>query len=162
MNCAFGLCNLVNSLTLSVICSYPDKMDCPEVTASVVQPYIHTFIQEQTYVQAPSYIHTQIYQSYTQEQIPECPQNVAQYSPVHTSPYHQQGLHKKGSLRKEDVIKRNRVQTMWVIFMILLFVVAKNFVNCLTYFVHIVVFQLMKHCRLTINFNDLFFFLTQR
>lgn len=99
-------------------CSPPTlNMDCPEVTASVVSPYIqeHTYIQEQTYVQAPSYIHSHIYQAtYTQEQSAiDMSQNVQNYSPVHTSPYHQQSLHKKGSLRKEDVCKRNRVQTMY-------------------------------------------------
>lgn len=75
-------------------------MERPQITTSVHQ--------EQTYIQAPSYIQSQNY-------------NTPSASPIYarTSPNGSgyvsvsQSLHKKGSLRNTDVLKRSRVQTSY-------------------------------------------------
>lgn len=66
-------------------------------------------IQEQTYIQAPSFVQAQNYSAQAPSPLYCRPSsNTSGYVSV-TQP-----LHKKGSLRNGDVLKRSRVQTTYV------------------------------------------------
>lgn len=79
-------------------------MERPQITVSMGS----SVLQEQTYIQAPSYIQSQAYST---------PSNSPMYA--RTSPNSSgyisvsQSLHKKGSLRNTDILKRSRVQTSY-------------------------------------------------
>lgn len=66
-------------------------------------------MQEQTYIQAPSYVQPQNYAT------PPPTTIYARTSPSNSSyvSVTSQSLHKKGSLRNGDILKRSRVQTMY-------------------------------------------------
>lgn len=81
--------------------SFPQKMDSrPQISSNVGQ--IH--IQEQTYIQAPSYMQTQNYST------PATSPIYARTSPNGSGYVVPQALHKKGSLRNGDILKRSRIQ----------------------------------------------------
>lgn len=65
-------------------------------------------MQEQTYIQAPSYVQSQNYAT------PPPTTIYARTSPSNSSyvSVTSQPLHKKGSLRNGDILKRSRVQNM--------------------------------------------------
>lgn len=79
-------------------------MDRQQITTSMGSS-VH---QEQTYIQAPSYIQSQTYST------PSASPVYARTSP-NSSGYVtvSQTLHKKGSLRNTDILKRSRVQTSY-------------------------------------------------
>lgn len=85
-------------------CSFPPKMDRQQITTSMGS----SGHQEQTYIQAPSYIQSQTYST------PSGGSVYARTSP-NGSGYVSvtQSLHKKGSLRNTDILKRSRVQTSY-------------------------------------------------
>ncbi|XP_071054671.1 IQ motif and SEC7 domain-containing protein 1 isoform X8 [Onthophagus taurus] len=83
--------------------SFPQKMDRPQVSSNMT----HLHIQEQTYIQAPTYMQTQNYSTPATSPIyARSSPNGSGYISV------QQPLHKKGSLRNGDVHKR-RVQNTY-------------------------------------------------
>ncbi|CAH0562707.1 unnamed protein product [Brassicogethes aeneus] len=83
--------------------SFPPKMDRSQIVNSMGST---DHIQEQTYIQAPSFVQTQNYQAPAPSPIYCRPSpNSSGYVSVSAQP-----LHKKGSLRNGDFLKRSRVQ----------------------------------------------------
>lgn len=78
-------------------------MERPQISPALGSVHM----QEQTYIQAPSYVQSQNYSS-------PAPSSIYARTSPNSSGYVSvsQPLHKKGSLRNGDILKRSRVQTM--------------------------------------------------
>ncbi|KAJ3639806.1 hypothetical protein Zmor_003142 [Zophobas morio] len=88
--------------------SFPPKMERSQIVNSMGSS---DHIQEQTYIQAPSFVQAQNYSTPTPSPIyARTSPNNSTYVNV-SQPL--QPLHKKGSLRNGDVLKRSRVQTTY-------------------------------------------------
>ncbi|XP_068917650.1 IQ motif and SEC7 domain-containing protein 1 isoform X4 [Tenebrio molitor] len=87
------------------VISFPPKMERSQIVNSMGSS---DHIQEQTYIQAPSFVQAQNYSTPT-------PSPMYSRASPNNSTYVNvsQPLHKKGSLRNGDVLKRSRVQTTY-------------------------------------------------
>ncbi|XP_050519247.1 IQ motif and SEC7 domain-containing protein 1 isoform X3 [Diabrotica virgifera virgifera] len=86
------------------VISFPPKMERSQIVNSMGSS---DHIQEQTYIQAPSFVQSQNYVNNSPSSIYCRSPNSSNYVSV------VQPLHKKGSLRNGDVLKRSRVQATY-------------------------------------------------
>ncbi|KAG5896008.1 hypothetical protein JTB14_007573 [Gonioctena quinquepunctata] len=84
--------------------SFPPKMERSQIVNSLGSS---EHIQEQTYIQAPSFVQSQNYANTSPSQI------YCRSSPSSSGYVSVSQPHKKGSLRNGDVLKRSRVQTTY-------------------------------------------------
>ncbi|CAG9855540.1 unnamed protein product [Phyllotreta striolata] len=101
------VCHTLPSLRKHVtVISFPPKMERSQIVNTMGSS---DHIQEQTYIQAPSFVQSQNYDYKTNSS-----SSIYCRSP-NSTPYGSasQPLHKKGTLRNGDVLKRSRVQTTY-------------------------------------------------